>query len=98
MAKGKVKVRLGGKKRHLRVTSEALAAFEKVTHKPLMAQSTLENLTLVDLIAMAWSFLLDESPELSIGEVQAMILSMKDEDRIEFFKKVVQALPAKRSK
>lgn len=76
MAKG-VKIRLD-KKRHLLITTESLAAYERVTGRQMMAQSTLTNLSLRDVIVMAWAFLLHEDSRLTIDQVGDMIKPQKN--------------------
>lgn len=71
MAKG-IKVKLD-KKRHLLVTTDALAQYEKVTSRKLLAKSTISNLSLRDLIVITWAFLLHEDPGLKIDDVGDMI-------------------------
>lgn len=71
MARG-VKIKLD-KERHLRVTSQAIADFERVTGKPLVAESTLSNLSLRDFVTIVWALLLHEDSQLTIKQVRGMI-------------------------
>ena len=71
MARG-IRVKLD-RKRHLRLTSQAIADFERVTGKPLLAESTLSNLSLRDFVTIVWALLLHEDPQLTIEQVRDMI-------------------------
>ena len=72
MAKG-VKIKLD-RKRHLLVTSQGIADFERVTGKPLLGKATLTgNLSFKDIIAMTWALLLHEDSQLTLDQVSDMI-------------------------
>jgi len=71
MTKG-IKVKLD-KKRHLLVTSQAVAKYQEVTGRELAAQSTLSNLSLRDVVVITWALLLHEDPRLTIDQVGDMI-------------------------
>lgn len=72
MAKG-VKIKLD-KKRRLLITSQAIADFERVTGKPLLGKAMLTgNLSLKDIITMAWALLHTEDSSLTTDAVAEMI-------------------------
>jgi len=71
MAKS-VKVKLD-RKRHLLVTSQAIAKYREVTGRELAAQTTLSNLSLRDLIVVTWALLLHEDSKLTLDQVGDMI-------------------------
>ena len=71
MSKG-IKVKLD-KKRHLLVTTDALAQYERITGRKLLAESTMSNLSLRDVVVITWALLLHEDPRLTIDQVGDMI-------------------------
>lgn len=71
MAKG-IEIRLD-KKRHLLLTTDALAKYEAMSHKRLMAQSTVKNFSLWDVIVLVWALLLHEDRNLEIRDVANVI-------------------------
>ena len=71
MSKG-IKIKLD-KKRHLLVTTDALAQYERITGRQLLAQSTMSNLSLRDVLVITWALLLHEDSKLTIDEVGDMI-------------------------
>ena len=80
MAKG-IKVKLD-RKRHLLITADGLAAYERVTGRSLLARSTMRNLCAGDIVVMGWSFLIYEDPELEIQQVADMISSERNWDNL----------------
>ena len=74
MAK-EIKVRLD-KTRHLKASAQAIARYQEVTGRELLAQSTRSNLSLRDVIIVAWVLLLHEAPGLTIDEVGDMIFPL----------------------
>jgi len=60
-------------KRHLRVTADALAAYERVTGRQLLAKATMSNLSLRDVVVIVWALLLHEDETLKIDDVGDMI-------------------------
>ena len=68
-----VKVKIGGKKRHFLITSEAIAKYREVTGRELLFKSTFSNLSLRDVIVITWACLLHEDPGLKIDDVGDMI-------------------------
>jgi hypothetical protein len=66
-------VKLGDKKRHFLLTTNALAKFEAMTHKNFMARTTAENFSMWDLICAVWALLLAEEPNLEVRDAANMI-------------------------
>ena len=71
MSKG-IKVKLD-KKRHLLITTDAIAAYERITGKQLVARSTIVNFSSRDLVVFVWACLLHEDSKLTLDEVAEMI-------------------------
>jgi hypothetical protein len=68
-----IEIKLGGKSKHFLLTTSALARFEAMTHKQLMAQSTAKNFSMWDLICVVWALLLHENPNLEVRDAANMI-------------------------
>lgn len=68
MAKG-IRIKLSGKKRYLLASAQAIAKYREVVGRELAAKSTWSNLSIWDLLVIAWACLLHEDPELKIEDV-----------------------------
>jgi len=68
----RIKIKLD-KERHLLATSRAIAKYQEVTGRELLAKSTLSNLSLRDVIVVTWTLLLHEDSSLTIDQVGDII-------------------------